>query len=102
MHLLTYNKKKTQIKRECFNFKNKEEQQKFFNLTSETKKFSSCFQNEESFENNSNKFFKTLNDAFHTCFKKIRIKSKSTINSSQFIRNTGRAGFYKSVKIDNE
>ena len=86
MHLLTYNKKKTQIKRECFNFKNKEEQQKYFNLTSETKKFSSCFQNEESFENNSNKFFKTLNDAFHTCFKKMRIKSKSTQDNSSEIQ----------------
>ena len=26
---------------------------------------------------NANKFFKTLDDTFHVCFKKIRIKSKS-------------------------
>ena len=81
---LQYNKKNPKIKKEFFNFKNIEDQEKFFKLTSETRKLSNCFKNNSSFEMKSNKFFKTLDDVFHSCFKKIRIKSKSTkINSSE-------------------
>ena len=75
---LQYNRMKSKMKKEFFNFKNRENQENFFKITSETKKFSNCFRNDDSLEIKSNKFFKTLNDAFHTCFKKIRIKSKST------------------------
>ena len=75
---LQYNRRQTKIKRELFNFKNKDDQQKFFQFTSKTTKFSSCFENGGSAEAKSSKFFKTLDDAFHACFKKVRIKSKST------------------------
>ena len=76
--ILKYQKGETKIKRELFNFKQKEDQEKFFHFTSNSNKFISCFENSGTFEKKSNKFFKTLDDAFHACFKKIRIKSKST------------------------
>ena len=75
---LQYNRRKATIKKELFNFKNKEDQQKFFQFTSKTKQFTSCFENRGTFDEKSNKFFKTLDDAFHASFKKIRIKTKST------------------------
>ena len=76
--LLQYNRRQPKIKRELFNFKNSENQLKFFQFTSETSKFSSCFENSDTIEEKSNKFFKTLDDAFHACFQKVRIKSKTT------------------------
>ena len=76
--ILQYNKREATIKKELFNFKNKEDQQKFYQFTSTTNKFTSCFENIGTFETKSNKFFKSLDDAFHANFKKVRIKSKST------------------------
>ena len=75
---IKYTKKQPIIKREIFNFKNQEAQEKFKMLTANTNKFSLSFDSSKSIEKNSNKFFKTLDDAFHSCFKKIRIKSKTT------------------------
>ena len=76
--ILQYQRGETKIKREFFNFKQVEDQEKFFRFTSNSNKFISCFENSGTFEKKSQKFFKTLDDAFHACFKKIRIKSKST------------------------
>lgn len=66
------------MKREIFNFKKKEAHVQFAEFTSNTHKFSLCYYDNKFTEENSNKFFKTLDDAFHSCFKKIRIKAKST------------------------
>ena len=60
-----------------FNFKNPECQKMFFEVTSKTDKLSKCFKvSEESFEKQSKRFFKVLNQTFHQCFKKIRITNK--------------------------
>ena len=66
------------IKREIFNFHNKDAQMEFAKFTEKTDKFSKCFDDSKPIEENADKFFKTLDDAFHRCFKKIRIKSKSS------------------------
>ena len=66
---IRYTEKPTVVKREMFNLRNQECLKKFSDLTSITDKFSRCF--------NPEIFFKTLDDALHQCFKKIRITSKN-------------------------
>ena len=60
-----------------FNFQNEESLKQFKDFTNNTDEFSRCFNFEKSMAENSNKFFKTLDDALHRCFNKIRIKTKS-------------------------
>ena len=68
----------TVVKRELFNFKDREGQTKFHNLTENTDSLSSCFMNDSvSFEDQSKKFMKTLNSTFHQCFTKVRVTNKS-------------------------
>ena len=73
---LTYNVKKPELRREIFDFKNKEGQKKYFNATNFSNKFASCFNPDKSTEQNTNQYFKTLDSVLHQCFDKIRIKSK--------------------------
>ena len=49
----------------------------FFEVTDNSNKLSSCFHPDLSFEIQSKKFLKTLNQTFHQCFRKIRITNKS-------------------------
>jgi hypothetical protein len=74
---LKYQEIRCRTKREIFNFKNTECQQKFYEVTQNTHKLSSCFRPGENFLDQSSKFFKTLDGTFHQCFKKIRIKNKT-------------------------
>ena len=60
-----------------FNFKNKECQKNFFDVTESTRNLSKCFQSKEDFKNQSKSFFKTLNGTFQKCFRKVRITNKS-------------------------
>ena len=47
-------------------------------MTNNTNKFTVCFNNpQEKFSAQSNRFFKTLNENFHECFRKVRITNKS-------------------------
>ena len=73
---LNYNVKKPELRKEIFNFKCKEGQKKFFTITSFSNKFISCFNPNLTSEQNTNKYFKTLDDVLHQCFDKIRIRSK--------------------------
>ena len=72
---LKYQEIRCRTKREIFNFKNTECQQKFYEVTQNTHKLSSCFGPGGNFLDQSSKFFKTLDGTFHQCFKKIRIKN---------------------------
>jgi TRAP-type mannitol/chloroaromatic compound transport system substrate-binding protein len=65
--------KRNPDRREIFNFKNEECQQTFLEVTSETRKFSECFQTNQSFLDQAIKWNKTLNNAFHLSFRKIRV-----------------------------
>lgn len=78
---LSYQRKKEERK-ELFNFKNKECQHAFFELTSETSKLSECFENEnQSFQEQAKKWDKTLNDIFHQTFRKVRVtENKPKLN----------------------
>ena len=67
------------IRREIFNFKNKQCQQKFNDVTNNSSKLSECFNQHEDFSKQSTLFFKRLNGTFHQCFKKIRITNKRNI-----------------------
>ena len=66
--------KKERIK--IFDFKNKESQNAFKILTSQTTEFSSCFDNKMKFEDQALKWRKVLDNHFQKAFKKIRISSK--------------------------
>ena len=52
-------------------------QQKFFEVTENTSKLSSCFQSATIFKLQSKEFFKKLNGTFHQCFRKVRITDKT-------------------------
>ena len=68
----------TKVVREVFNFKNSECRQNFFEVTSNTNRFTACFEGgNENFAKQSKKFFKTLNGTFYECFRKVRITNKS-------------------------
>ena len=61
---------------EMFQFKNQESQLLFKKLTTNTKDFSNCFNNESNFEVQAGKWRKVLDDYFHKSFKKIRVNNK--------------------------
>ena len=75
---LNYTENKSEIKRVIFDFQNKEGLEQFTKITTESEQFRNCYNPNKSMADNSNKFFKTLDDTLHRCFTKIRIKSKST------------------------
>ena len=78
---ITYSTKLIKTKREIFNYKNEECQRKFFEVTNNTSKLSSCFKLNTDFSKQSKCFFKTLNGTFQQCFTKIRITNKTKKNS---------------------
>ena len=63
-------------RKEIFNFKNRECQEVFFNLTEHSTSLRDCFQNSTSIDKQGKKWFKTLQGMFSTSFKKIRITKK--------------------------
>ena len=79
---LKYNTKKNKLRREVFNFKDKESQKKFYDVTNMTTKFKDIFEGEGDIEQHVNKFYKVLDDTFHQSFKKIRIKTRNSDNKS--------------------
>ena len=76
---LTFRRCHTVTRREIFDFKSEESQQKFFELTDNSDKLRNCFQGISSPKIATDKFLKTLNDTFHLAFKKIRIRSSTTV-----------------------
>ena len=70
-------------RREIFQFRNKESQQLFKILTSDTSEFTNCFANNLSFEEQSTKWRKVLDDYFHKAFKKIRVTNKQSKKKSE-------------------
>ena len=64
---------------ELYNFKNKEGQQKFKQITSETSDFSDCFKSNEPLLVQIENWQKILKSNFSKAFKKIRIKNKHII-----------------------
>ena len=70
-------------KHEIFNLKNEACQKKFTNVTTDSVKLRKCFQSNNSFKEQSNKFFKTLDDFLHQCFKKIKIKKGNNKSIAQ-------------------
>ena len=69
---LQFEEKKKE-RQEIFNFKDKDCQNLFLNLTSQTDKFTECFDNNLKFEEKTSKWKKTLTEFCHKSFTKIRI-----------------------------
>ena len=86
---------------EVYNFKNKECQQKFLEVTNNTTKLSDCFDNDENIHNQGRKWFKSLNGLFQQSFKKIRVTSvqKETTVSKLFDK---RRELIQKLKTANE
>ena len=61
---------------ECFNFKNKENQEVFFVETENSPKFIELFETNEDIIIQGEKWFKELNNSLHKCFTKVRITNK--------------------------
>ena len=66
---------------EFFNFKNKECQETFYNLTDQTKRFTECFENDLPFEEQAKNWERTLNSFFHQSFKKVRMTEKRVVET---------------------
>ena len=74
--------KKKMDRREIFNFKNVECQETFQRITSETNKLNECFKTNQPFEEQAEKWNKTLKSCFHQALRKIRgveNKPKATV-----------------------
>ena len=85
----------TEPRSEYFNFRNIECQEKFKQMTEDNKQFIECFQTNESFEVQSKKFMKTLNNTFQSSFKKIRNRNKVNISEENKL-------FAEKLKLINE
>ena len=64
-------------RKEVFNLKNPDCQAKFNEVTSNSQKLKQCLIKANTIEEESNKFFKNLDDILHQCFRKIRVGKKS-------------------------
>ena len=64
------------VRKEIFNFKNKEAQEVFKNNTTNTDDFTKCFEDDLPFEAQIDNWRKVLKSHCHKAFKLIRIKSK--------------------------
>ena len=67
---------------ELFNFQNVEGQQQFTDETTNTTKFSQCFQNNSPFLKQTQNWFRMFNRTIHRCFKKIRSRKRKQEASS--------------------
>ena len=70
MNLNFFEKKQERI--EMFNFKNSEDQEKFFKLTETKSELRKCFQNQNEIDKQSTEWFKALNSYFQQSFTKKR------------------------------
>ena len=66
-----------------YQFRNKESQQLFKTLTSNTEDFTNCFNNDLSFEEQTRKWRQVLETFFQKSFKKIRITNKQKKTNSE-------------------
>lgn len=62
---------------EIIHLKSIEGQQKFYDLTSNTKALSQCFESDKSFQNQATQWEKTLTHLVHNSFPVIRIKKRT-------------------------
>ena len=70
---IKWEKKEIPQRQEIFNFKDKEGQKKFHEMTDNSTKLSSVFDTKDNIEVQSKRFLKELNKILHQCFKKIRV-----------------------------
>ena len=89
---------------QMFDFKNKDSQIVFKNLTSNTDEFTKCFDNDLKIEEQSTKWRKVLDSYFYKSFKKIRISGKVKKENSEIhdLMNRRRSLKKKQVLEENE
>ena len=97
---LKYQKAKREPRIEVYDFKNVESQAKFYRITNETNILSDCFKGPLPPEVKSSKFFKSLDNLFHSSFKKIRIRKKGTFDSR--LSSSHDLLFAEKVKLLNQ
>ena len=73
--------------------KNPDDQQLFFEETSNTTLLTSNFSESSDFQKNAHIFFKRLNNCVRKCFKKVRIQSNN------FLRQYGQPGIQEKLVI---
>ena len=71
---------------ELFNFKDKEGQKRFKEMTGNNTKLSSIFENDKPIEEVAQKFIKVLNKIIHQCFKKIKITNNKNSKIDDLFR----------------
>ena len=91
---------------ELFNFKNKEGQNMFKELTTQTNELSKCFEDNLPFLKQSQNWFKRLNSFFYQCFQRIRSKKRkqevSEVEHLLELRKKLRRGTQKETDKDNQ
>ena len=65
---------KSERRETIFNLKNKEQFEKFVQLTSSHRGLDNCFDGNEDIEISSKRFLRILKNILHTCFSKVRLK----------------------------
>ena len=89
---------------EIFNFKNRECQQVFFDLTESSSVLRDCVHSEDDVKKQGKTWLKTMNNVFHKSFKKIRLtkKQKDTKISILFEKRSKLKNKLKSLGEDND
>ena len=86
---------------EIFQFKNQESQKLFKDLTTNTKEFTNCFDNNLDFDVQSKNWRKVLDNFFHKAFKKIRVSSKIKCKKNEISDLMNRRNLLKK-KVDKD
>ena len=87
---------------EIFQFRNKEAQNLFKTLTSNTEEFTDCFENELTFDEQASKWRETLEHFFQKAFKKIRISNKPNKKQSDINQLMAKRRILKKKDLLNE
>ena len=82
-------------RRELFNFRNTECQQKFKEITENNESLTKCFETKEDIEKQCIKFRKNLNKIFYNSFDKIRVNNKVKITEETILLE-------EKIKLNNE
>ena len=93
---IKFRKAQSVERQELFNFKDLNAQKLFSQITNNSEKLRACIGGRVSNKNTANKFYKTLEDIFHTAFKKIRIRKSQPIMRTKL----GEIGSMYSEKAD--
>ena len=88
---------------EVFNLKNPECQAKFTEVTNDSLKLRKCFNESQTFPDQCNRFFKSLDDILHQCFRRIKVgKPMKNTEIEELLHQKSKLKVFLSQDISQE